>query len=952
MGSKISVVGMACVYAGAGNLEQFWETVLTRRKGFRAIPPGRLRLDDYASEHRHERDKTYVKQAAVVDGYRFDWKTHRVPKSAFEATDPSHWLALSTALQAFDDSGADLDAIGRDRVGVILGNSLTGEVTRANMLRLRWPYVRQAIAAGARRSGMPDSDLSELLAEVEQNFKAPFPVPNEDTLAGALANVIAGRICNVLNLGGGGYTVDGACASSLLAVSAACEALEAGRLDMVLAGGVDISLDPLELVGFARTGALADGAMRVYDKNAGGFLPGEGCGLLVLMREPDMKRHGLKPWAHIAGWGISSDGAGGITAPKSDGQALAMRRCYRHAGFSPTELDFIEGHGTGTPVGDEQELNGFLAITEHEGGPSDLRRTGVTSVKTLVGHTKAAAGAAGLIKAVLGVNQRVLAPMAGPRDPAAAFEHSNARIYPIAKGNCLPRKSELKAGVAGAGFGGINCHVAVTGEDVAVRPLETRDADWLLASPQDAEVFVASADDNTGLAERLKALLGRSDGMAEGELVDLAADCAFRDTGAELRVAIVAGTVAELRSRFQALSDLLRTHTAEVLPAPLPPGCVLGRVKPGVRIGLLFPGQGSQFVGMGSILASRSDWAAARRTEWDSRFAELGPDGLSSFIDRPLERANGPEVRQGWTEALRDTAVAQPAIVMTGLQWLHWLRRLGVNFSAVLGHSLGEIGAMVAAQLLSEAEAMEVVRIRAGACADRQIPDGGMLALNCSIQTAESLAKDAGHLATIANDNAPEQAVLAGETQGLEKIAAIARSRGIRTTRLQVSKAFHTEHMAPAAEALNAFAGTRGEQRQAAVPFYSCVQGGPAPTVFDPFAYAAEQITAPVRFREAVRAMAETCDILVELGPGEVLTGLARKTLGDTYPVCALEPAAGDYDGRFCTAVGRLYVAGAALDWDAFYRERYWRPFVPAAERSFIENPCCSAETPFIPEPD
>jgi len=945
---EIYIVGMATVYAGAKDLTEFWETALTRRRGFREFPQQRLQLNEYGSTSRDDHDKTYVRCAAVIDGFEFDWKAHRVPKATFEATDPVHWLALTTAMKAIKESGVDLDAAGRDRCGVILGNSLTGEVSRANLLRLRWPYVRQAVADGAARAGLRDSELAALIGEIEQSFKGAFPVPNEDTLAGALSNVIAGRICNVLDFNGGGYVIDGACASSLLAVSAACEALEAGRLDMAVAGGVDISLDPLEMVGFARTGALTTGPMRVYDKDCSGFLPGEGCGMLVLMRGPEVRRHGLKPWARIAGWGISSDGSGGITAPKASGQALAMRRCYERSGFAADSLDFIEGHGTGTPAGDRQELLGFLAATRGD-DRSDLRRTGITSIKTLLGHTKAAAGAAGLIKAVLSVNQRVLAPMAGFQTPADAFDTPGAHIYPLSQGGCVAPETGLRAGVSGAGFGGINCHVAVTSEGILKRGMDTRDAEWLLASAQSAELFIASADNVPGLLDRVEELLRLSNGMAEGEMVDLAAACAFRDKAATVRMAVVAGTVDELRDRLASLAQVLVGAGSE--PAPTmgagdkmrlaPPGTLLGRANPQLRIGYLIPGQGSQFVGMGCTLAKRAGWAAARRALWDTQFASLGSEGLSGFIDLPTERADTPEVTARWDAALRDTRIAQPAIVMTSLQWIQWLREVGITPCAVAGHSLGEIAALVVAGMLSEAESIEIIRIRAESCAAEGItPPGGMVALKCDVGMAQEMIAAAAGYAVVANDNAPGQTVVAGDPEALAAIAGLAAKGKIDAVTLNVSKAFHSDHMAATAEALGLLANVRSEERGVRVPFFSVVQGGLAPAQFDPFAYIAAQIMAPVRFREMVAALAASCDILVEAGPGTVLAGLARKTLGNAVPVCALEPSTGDADAQFCLGVGQLFVAGALFDWGAFYADRYWRPFVQASERKFIKNPC------------
>lgn len=953
---KIFIVGMGCVYSEANTLTQFWETILTQRCGFRTFPPQRLALAEYGSANLDERDKTYVQRAAFIHGFNFDWKQNRIPKPTFEVTDPAHWLALNTAIAAINDAGVDLDAVGRERIGVIIGNSLTGEISRANMLRLRWPYVRNSLITAARNSGIDNATLSKLIVEAEHSFKQAFPIPNEDTLAGVLSNVIAGRICNFLDFNGGGYVVDGACASSLLAVSNACEALIAKRLDMVIAGGVDISLDPLEMVGFARTGAFTNGAMQVYDHNAAGFLPGEGCGMVVLMREHDVVRFGLKPWAQIAGWGISSDGAGGITAPKATAQALAMRRCYELCGFNAATLDFIEGHGTGTPVGDREELLGFIAATfdadiveQGRDEQKELRRTGVTSIKTLLGHTKAAAGAAGLIKAVLAVNQRVLPPLAGLRAPAAAFKLPEAQIYPLTSGQCLAPEIGLRAGVSGAGFGGINCHIAITGEDVAKRNLATKDAQFLLASTQQAELFITSADSVAELVTKLANLLSLAQGIAEAELVDLAAWWAFKNTGATVRAALVATNVLELQRRLEALIQVLpTTTTATKLSLPL--GTQFAQANLKLRIGFLLPGQGSQFLRMGKKLPQRFGWAATRQTRWDRQFATLGATSLSKFIDRPLERANNPEIITDWNAVLTNTQVAQPAIVMTSLQWLQWLGYIGIMPDVVAGHSLGEIPALVAAGMLSEVEAIEIVRIRATACARTDLPPGGMLAVKCGIQMARTLLSATTKYAVIANDNAHDQVVIAGAPEALEEIKILAQVRGIQAMNLKVSQAFHSQYMQPAAQTLENLATVRGEVRTAQVPFISGVDGRLAPRDFDPFAYLAQQIVAPVRFREVVTELAQHCDLCIEIGPGSVLSGLVHNVLKHQLPVCSLEPGAGNTDVEFCAAIGELFVNGAVLDWKSFYAGRFHRPFIPAAELNFITNPCSHNVANVAPE--
>ena len=288
MGTDIAIIGMACRYPDARSPLELWENVLARRRAFRRIPPERLRLEDYLSVNGDCPDCTYSTEAALIQGYEFDRVRFRVAGSTFRSADLVHWLALDIGSQALADAGfPDGNGLPRDVTGVLLGNTLTGEFSRANLMRLRWPYVRRTVEAMLLEEDWDSTKRRTFIQELETRYKSPFPSVGEETLAGGLSNTIAGRICNHFDLGGGGYILDGACASSLLAVANACSALVSGDLGVALAGGVDLSLDPFELVGFARVGALAPEEMRVYDARSAGFWPGEGCGFIVLMRHED-----------------------------------------------------------------------------------------------------------------------------------------------------------------------------------------------------------------------------------------------------------------------------------------------------------------------------------------------------------------------------------------------------------------------------------------------------------------------------------------------------------------------------------------------------------------------------------------------------------------------------------------------------------------------------------------
>ena len=463
----IAVIGLACRYPDASTPRELWENILTRRRQFRRIPACRLSLADYYDADKKAADKTYGRQVAVIDGFDFDWAGRRIPFSTIRTTDIVHWLALETSLAAVADAGYTRETLPGKRTGVIIGNTLTGEQTRSNTMRLRWPFVRRALQAAARAQGMDERQMDRLTRTLKERYTAVFPPVDEDTLAGGLSNTIAGRICNHLNLMGGGFTVDGACSSSLLAVAHAASRMVDQDLDLALVGGVDVSLDPFELVGFAKTGALTDGDMTVYDRGGKGFIPGEGCGFLVLKPLADARRDRNRVYAVIHGWGISSDGGGsGITAPSAEGQALALERAYRHAPHDITALDFIEGHGTGTTVGDRTELEAIARVLGRAPVPrGQLRPCGITSLKSIIGHTKAASGIGGLIKAVMAVNRRVVPPTAACSDPHQAFDSAARRLYPVRHGRQEPADRQLTAGVSSMGFGGINCHLTLVSGD-------------------------------------------------------------------------------------------------------------------------------------------------------------------------------------------------------------------------------------------------------------------------------------------------------------------------------------------------------------------------------------------------------------------------------------------------------------------------------------------------------
>ncbi|MFL5540563.1 MAG: SDR family NAD(P)-dependent oxidoreductase [Longimicrobiaceae bacterium] len=905
MKGGVALVGMACRYPGARTPAELWENVLAGRRAFRRIPDERLRLADYGAPSGAAGDRTCATRAAVIEGYAFDRARFRVSGSAFRAADLAHWLALEVAADALADAGfADGRGLPRERTGVLVGNSLTGEFSRAGVLRLRWPYVRRVMEATLAEAGCAPAERRRLLAAAEARFKAPFPPVGADTLAGALSNTIAGRICNHFDLGGGGWTVDGACASSLLAVVHACAALEAGELEVALAGGVDLSLDPLELVGFARAGALSPGAMRVYDARPTGFCPGEGCGMVVLMREADARARGLHPYAVLRGWGVSSDGAGGLTRPEAAGQLRAFRRAYARAGFGPGSIGFFEGHGTGTEVGDAVELE--VMARARAGDASAAAPAAVGSVKALIGHTKAAAGAAGLIKAALALRAGVIPPTIGCDEPHPLLLRHAALLRAPARGEPWPAELPPRAAVSAMGFGGINVHVVLEREELPRPAVLPPAVAALLRSAQDAELLPLSAPGPAALRGEVERLAALADRLSDAELTDLAVHLQRADAPGAARAAVVAASPGALADGLRRLLGWM--DGGERRRIDLRAGvCLCADAAGPPRVGFLFPGQGAP---------AHADGGALRR-----RFAAV--DALYHLHPPPA----GDGV---------DTRVAQPAIALASAAALAVLEALGIEGAVAVGHSLGELVALHWAGAMGRAALLRVAAARGAAMGALGGPAGAMLSVGATAGEIAALLDGDG--VVVAGINAPGRTVVAGPAAAVDAFAARAAAGGWEAKRLAVSHAFHSPLVAPAAAPLAA--SLEGEPlRQLGRTVASTVTGAVLPADADLRALLARQVTAPVRFLDAVRA-AGTVDLWIEAGPGHALSALVSTF--DPAPAAATD-ACGPSLAGVLRAAAAAWTLGAPVRLRALCDDRFARPFDPDRPLVFFASPCEAA---------
>ncbi len=940
-GCKIAVIGIGCIYPGADKPLTLWENILTRRRQFREMPDVRLPNSEYFDPDPQTPDKTYQNKAAVIDGYSFNWLDKRLPKQTYESTDIVHWLALDTALQAIKDAGFDKHTIPTEKTGVILGNTLTGEFTRSNQMLLRWPYVKKVLRESLRKKGLSASagDLENVMETV---YKSVFYPVTEDTLAGGLANTIAGRICNYLDLHGGGYIVDGACSSSLLAVVTAANFLELNQMDMAIVGGVDISLDTFELIGFAKTKALTPDEMRVYDKNGKGFLPGEGCGMAVLKRLEDAVKDNNEIYAILDGWGISSDGKGGITAPSVAGQSRALIRAREKAQIEAMKIDFIEGHGTGTTVGDKVELEA-ISIALNNSGAMPVRNCGVTSFKSIVGHTKAAAGIGAFIKTVIAVNRRILPPTAGIKDINPVFEDKALSLYPIINGKVKDPHATLFAGVSAMGFGGINSHVVMHSAGKPNEKLKpAMDEKHLLASSQSHELFLFSAPDKNALISQLEVAAQKARGMSYAELADLAFyHNTNTDINSGLRAAIVTDTPFELQRKITLLINELQQWNESGSISAENNSVVAGHKKEDVKIGAVFPGQGSQKLNMGRRLLERYPWAQSIADRAESLFAAEGSGEIMACIYKDVERAANKDELAAWQSLLKQTNIAQPAITLSSLLWYEYLKRLGLDFSVFAGHSLGELTAFYAAGLMDADTLLQFSAFRGMSMARKG--SGTMASLQCTSAEAEKLIARADGYVAIANINGPQQTVISGEASAVNMIVQLAGQAQINAIELPVSAAFHSKLVAEVAGNISGYGLLKGNKHYvSAGKLISSVYGSEITGTVGLNKYFAGQAISRVDFVNAVKTMNKDCDMILEVGPGRVLSGLIGG-INPELPVYPVETMPGD-DLSFNVLVGNVFVAGKNINIEELYKNRLIRPFTPATEKLFLVNPL---ERPF-----
>jgi acyl transferase domain-containing protein len=905
----IAVVGVSTLMPGSQEAAGFWRTVVEGRDLIREVPETHWLVEDYYDPDPAAPDKAYARRGSFLDPVDFDPLAFGVPPNALPATDTSQLLALVAAAALLADV-AGSSAVDRSRTGVILGAAPL-ELLASMGNRLQRPVWLKAL----RDAGIEESVAQDVCERIAAHY-VPW---QEESFPGLLSNVITGRIANRFDLGGTNHTVDAACASSLAAVSSAVAELSLGRADLMITGGVDTLNDVLMYMCFSKTPALSPtGDARPLSDRADGTILGEGIAMLALKRLADARRDADHVYAVIRGIGSSSDGRGGaIYAPVAKGQASALRRAYAAAGYGPETVELVEAHGTGTTAGDAVELTALGSVFA-ETGRTDGPWCAVGSVKSQFGHTKAAAGAVGLVKAVLALHHKVLPPTIKVDRPSGALDQDgplyvNTEARPWIRDARHPRR----ASVSSFGFGGTNFHLTLEEHAEAPRrPDRTAAAELVLLS-------AASADD---LVADFSSVL-----TADPATVARRTQADFRPTD-PVRLAIVATGTADLADKLDEAAGRIRLRPAD--PFTLPNGvCYATGTAAAGKVAFLFPGQGSQYVGMGADLAMQLPEA---RSAWDGA-AELtfAGRGVHQLVF-PVPAFTAAE-RAAQQAALTATEWAQPALAVQSLALLNVLRALRVAPDCVAGHSFGELVALHAAGAFDQDTLVRLGRRRGelmrGAAGARA---GAMLAVSASKADAEQFIADSGlEQLWPANHNAPTETVLSGSAAAIDALAGQLTERRITVRRLNAATAFHSPLVADASAPLLEFLRELPVESPR-LDTYGNADAARYPRDPDQVRERiAEQLSRPVRFAEQIEAMyAEGVRTFVEVGAGSVLTGLVGRILTDR-PHLAVSLDRRQRHGltTLFEALGQLAVAGVPVDFAAL-----WAPEAEPAADSTIRS--------------
>ncbi len=957
----VAIIGMACTFPGARNLSEFWSNIVRGIDCVTEVPHQRWDPDVFYDPDPSAEDRVYCKRGGYLGtSFAFNPLRYGTMPKAVVGAEPDQFLVLRTVHEAMEDA----DYLDRD---------LNGQ--RASFILGRGCYLGAGLAGLLQRGLLTEQTLDILrtvepgltpaqLDAIKRSMQAGVPRYGAETAPGLIPNITTGRVANRLDLMGPTFTVDAACASSLIATELAVRDLLAGLSDLVLVGGVHVFSDVPFLQVFTAMGALSRSeTIRPFDRDCDGIVSGEGVGILVLKRLGDANADGDRIYAVIKGIGSSSDGrATSVAAPRVEGEELALRRAYEISGIDPETIGLIEAHGTATPVGDSAEIEALHRVfgLRKDGPPT----CALGSVKSMIGHAMPAAGAAGLIKTVLALYHGALPPTLNCRRPLEAIYQPGSRFYVNTRTRpWIHARSDTprRAGVSAFGFGGVNAHVVLE-EYRPARPGalfpedDSRDTERLAAGPTielgdrpalvsdwDTEVCVLEAETEQALADAASRLCSYANAVGGVSLCDIAYTCNTSLGAGAFRIAIVASSIADLAEKLSHATTRLRDPDCHQIKDTK--GIYYFGDSPvrGGKVAFLFPGEGAQYVNMLSDLCLhfpevRACFEAAdRAVNRPDRYPPSADIFPPPFFDEQEKEA--AEARL-W----RIERATEAVLTADGALFL-LLRRLGLRADMLAGHSAGEWIALAAAGVVGIEEFVASMdRLDAmyrDLAEDATIEQMVMLAVGAGRDRINALASEIDRTVHIANDNCPHQVVIVVAPEDAGPVTRHLRSGGIFVEKLPYDRGYHTPLFTYICEPLRQYFGSLDVQ-PADTALYSCTTAKPYPVRRDQILdLVSNTFARPLLFRDTIEAMYEAGSrVFVEVGPRGNLTSFVDDILrGRPHVGIAIDRPRRSGTSSLNHALGQLAALHVPMDLSYLYARRSPRKLSFDADADRLPDP-------------
>lgn len=869
---KIAIVGMSCRFpAGSNNIDKFWKTLMTGKDGIVDIPEGRWDVDKYYSDDDDAIGKMYCKKGGFIDGdvNAFDAGLFNISPQEVKYLDPQQRLLLELVWEAFENAGMDITKYYGSETGVYLGIS-------SNEYSL---------------SGIYSGDLSTI---------GPY------SLTGGSFSTICGRVSYLFGFEGPCFSIDTACSSGLTALHLACSAVKSGEAEMAVVAGVNLMLSPVVSVAFSKLRATSkDGVCKSFDESANGYGRAEGGGVLLVKKLSDAIRDKDEILGVVCGSGINQDGrSNGLTAPNGAAQAKLMKKTLQNAHLKADDVDYVEMHGTGTPLGDPIEVNAVADIY----GANRSNNLRIGSVKSNIGHLEPASGIASVIKVLLSMRNDMIPANLHFENANSFIQWDKMPIEVVGEHSKWERTDKIRrAGINGFGFGGSNAHVIIEEyrAEEEEKPEETTEftggIDYILK---------ISAKNEKSLRDYMFSYIKSLEECKDEDFVNFLYTANRGRVNLNCRVAVTAKDRNEMVDKLKTLMIggtlagvyyNYNKHTA---------------FEKNRKVVMMFTGQGSQYLNMGRKLFETNHVFRETMMYCDKMFRAFL---LQSILKLLYEQDD--------EELIAKTVYAQPLIFSINYALYKVWEDIGVKPELVTGHSIGEFVAAVVTGIVSLDDAIKMVAIR-GRLMDSAPGKGAMGSIFADKNTIDELIKGYEDSVSIATHNGKDNYVIAGKSDAVKEVLEEAEGRGIRVKSLKVSHAFHSILMEPILNDFKEFIGDVTFHK-ANGRYLSCLYARELTgnDLLDAD-YWTTHVRESVEFYGAIESIEHKEEYaFLEVGSARVLSALCKMNLSENSVIAASLKRGEDDSTELAGAIAQLYVSGVEIDWDAvkFDGQQTWK---------------------------